>query len=145
MAGREAAAICNLSSRSRAMSIPIADDFAAIAANMQKDTLVDSGAPVTDSGGPDAELLAMCIAFHRQHAAAQAVPSGDVDDDLLAAMDRRWEISDEIQNIPATTEAGRRAKALVAVVLLRESDLFNSGASTFAYSTLMNIVGRDVA
>ena len=121
------------------MSIPIADDFAAIAANMRKDTSADRDAPVT--GAPDAELLAMCIAFHRQNAAAQAVPSSDVDDDLLAAMDRRWEISDEIQDIPATTEAGRRAKALVAVVLLRESDLFSSGATSFAYSTLLNIAG----
>lgn len=123
------------------MSIPIADDFAAIAANMRKDTSADRDAPVTGAGAPDAELLAMCIAFHRQNAAAQAVPSSDVDDDLLAAMDRRWEISDEIQDIPATTEAGRRAKALVAVVLLRESDLFSSGATSFAYSTLLNIAG----
>ena len=83
----------------------------------------------------------MCIAFHRQNAAAQAVPSRD-DDDLFAAMDRRWEISDEIQNTPATTEAGRRAKALVAVMLLRESDLFSSGATTFAFATLLDIAGR---
>ena len=56
-------------------------------------------------------------------------------------MDRRWEISDEIQNIPATTEAGRIAKALVAIVLLRESDLFSSGATTFAFATLLNVAG----
>ena len=127
------------------MSSQIADDFAAIAANMRKDTSADRGAPGTGAGGPDAELLAMCIDFHRQNAAAQPMPSNDVDDDLVAAMDRRWEISDEIQNIPATTEAGRIAKALVAVVLLRESNLFSSGATTFALATLLNIAGRDVA
>jgi hypothetical protein len=126
------------------MSIPIADDFAAIAANMRKDTSADRDAPGVGASGTDAELLAMCIAFHRQNAAAQAVPSSD-NDELFAAMDRRWKISDEIQNIPATTEAGRIAKALVGVVLLRESDLFNSGATTFAFATLLNIAGRDVA
>jgi hypothetical protein len=89
-------------------------------------------------------MLAMCIDFHRQNAAAQAVRSRN-DDDLLDAMDRRWEISAEIQNIPATTEAGRIAKALVAVALLRESDLFSSAATTFALATLLNIAGRDVA
>ena len=123
------------------MSIPIANDFAAIAANMRNDT---SEMDAPGAGGPDAELLAMCIAFHRQNAAAQAVRSRD-DDALLDAMDRRWEISDEIQNIPATTEAGRIAKALVAIVLLRESDLFRSGATTFAFATLLNVAGIDLA
>jgi hypothetical protein len=54
------------------MSIPIANDFAAIAANMRNDT---SEMDAPGAGGPDAELLAMCIAFHRQNAAAQAVRS----------------------------------------------------------------------
>jgi hypothetical protein len=108
------------------------------------------GAPLAASqrweiDGPDAELLALCAAFHEQHAAALAVP-GDDDGGLTAALDERWDISNEIQDIPATTEAGRRAKAAVAVVLLLENggDVSTSGDLVFAMAALRDIAGIHV-
>jgi hypothetical protein len=96
---------------------------------------------------PDAKLLAMCIAFHEQHAAALAVADGD-GDGLTAALDVRWNISDRIKDIPAATDAGRRAKAGVAVVLLHENgaaESFCDADKSFAYAALLDISGRTTA
>jgi hypothetical protein len=96
-----------------------------------------------DADGTDAELLALCAAFHEEHAAANALGQEEV---CEAALDRRWDLSDEIQDIPATMEAGRRAKAAVAVVLLLENgaDVSTSGDLVFALATLRDIAGVHV-
>jgi hypothetical protein len=59
----------------------------------------DRGMSARKPSEPDAKLLAMCIAFHEQHAAVLAVADDDEDreDDLAAALDRRWNISDRIK------------------------------------------------
>jgi hypothetical protein len=96
---------------------------------------------------PDAKLLAICVAFHEQHAAAMAVAHDD-ENGLTAALDVRWNISDRIKDIPAATNAGRRAKAGVAVVLLHENGVaesFTDADTSFAYAALLDISGRTAA
>jgi hypothetical protein len=107
------------------------------------------GAPLAasqgwETDGPDAALLALCAAFHEENAAANTPGPEDV---WEAALDRRWDLSDEIQDIPAITEAGRRAKAAVAVVLLlgNGADDSTSGDIEFALATLRDIAGEPVA
>jgi hypothetical protein len=104
------------------------------------------GAAMQASGGDDAELIALCAEFHHQHAAAIATPIDD-DDALTAALDERWKISDEIRDIAATTDAGRRAKAHVALVLMVENEGAEpvDSASVFVLATLQDIAGSDAA
>jgi hypothetical protein len=103
------------------------------------------GAPVAalPADGADAELLELCAEFHHQHAAAIATPVDD-DNALTAALDERWEISDEIRDIAATTDAGRRAKAHVALVLMVENEGAEpvDQASIFVLAALGDIYGR---
>jgi hypothetical protein len=116
---------------------------------------VAHGAPpgVAGADGPDAELIALCAAFHRQNAAVTTVADGGSyaggdEADLDDAMAERWDLSDRIQDMPTTTLAGHRAKASVAVVLLREnngSDEFMSGDDAFAFATLLDIAGSAAA
>jgi hypothetical protein len=96
-----------------------------------------------DADGTDAELLALCAAFHEEHAAANAPGTEEV---CEAALARRWDISDDIQDIPATTEAGRRAKAAVGVVLLQENrgDEYLDEDVEFAMAALRDIAGIHV-
>jgi hypothetical protein len=96
-----------------------------------------------DADGTDAELLALCAAFHEEHAAANALGQEEV---CEAALDRCWDLSDEIQDIPAATEAGRRAKAAVGVVLLHENggDEYPDADVEFALATLRDIAGIHV-
>jgi len=101
-----------------------------------------AGAAVTAED--DAELLTLCAAFHRQHAAALAVGEGD-NDGLDQAMIACWQISDRIKSIPITTYAGARAKASVGAVLLDENrgpyhDAGDRDAA-FAYAALLDIAG----
>jgi hypothetical protein len=105
------------------------------------------GAPtVAPTGTADAELLELCAEFHHQHAAALATPTDD-DAALTAALDERWEISDEILDAAATTEAGRRAKAHVALVLMVENEGAEpvDQASIFVLAALQDIVGSTAA
>jgi hypothetical protein len=99
------------------------------------------GEPVA-AAGDDAELIALCAEFHHQHAAAIAAPIDD-DDALTAALDERWKISDEIRDIAATTDAGHRAKAHVALVLMVENEGAEpvDQASIFVLAALQDIVG----
>jgi hypothetical protein len=104
---------------------------------------------------PDAELLAMCAAFHDQHAAVLSAADSDLapaavdkEDELMAANDKRWKISDQIKDIPAATAAGGRAKAGVAAVLLQENgadEPHTDGDKKFAYAVLLDIAGRPAA
>jgi hypothetical protein len=103
------------------------------------------GAPVASAvaTGDDAELLALCAEFHRVHAAVIAARGYDALQE--AALDERLDVSDEIQQMPATTLSGHRAKASVAVVLLRESnggDGSNSNDVDFAFDALLEIAGE---
>jgi hypothetical protein len=120
----------------------IVNDFAAIAARM---SVQNEEIPQTERNEPppvDAELIAMCAAFHEENALANARIA---EADWRATLDRRWDLSDEIQDTPAQTLAGYRAKASVAVVMLWEnngSDEFVSGDAAFAYAALLDIAGR---
>jgi hypothetical protein len=93
-------------------------------------------------GNPDAELLALCAAFHEAHDAWYA-RRDDFSDAWEEAGERRWAISDQLQGIPAVTEAGRVAKARVALVVLHEK-CGRDSIDDLVYAALRDIVG-DVA
>jgi hypothetical protein len=131
------------------------------AAGMHRRGLIASGASALLAGaalattaraaagpvdGLDAELLALCAAFHRQHAAVLAVAAGGADAagdevELAEALSDRWDLSDRIQDMPVATIAGHRAKASVAVVLLEENrgPDHNDSDAAFAFATLLEI------
>jgi hypothetical protein len=93
--------------------------------------------------GDDAELLALCAEFHRVHAVVIAARGDESCQE--AALDERLDVSDEIQHTPANTLAGHRAKASVAVVLLRENNGGDGSASNdvdFAFAALLEIAGE---
>src|SRR5260370_19559737 len=81
--------------------------------------------------GDDAELIRLCEAFHRQHAAMGALP----DDAMGAALGARQDTYRLIQDMRPVTERGRGAKASVAVVLLVEYGE-PAGLIQFALATL---------
>ncbi len=66
---------------------------------------------------PDAELIALCATFHRQHAEAY----DEANLDWEAASDAKHISFVAIGNLTATTDAGHRAKAAIAVVMLAEN------------------------
>jgi hypothetical protein len=95
-----------------------------------------------DTITPDAGLLNLCAEFHRHHAAAYALPRLADEALMEAALDQRWATSDQIALTPAMTDAGRRAKALVASVLLDEwGALETSHTILFARNVLRDIGG----
>jgi hypothetical protein len=72
----------------------------------------------------------------------------DHDDYILDdAMAHRGAISDEIEGMPAETEAGRKAKAAVAVALIEESQSLDcmDYDVNFAYSAFLDVAGRTAA
>lgn len=73
--------------------------------------------------GPDGILLALCAEFRRQHAGVQQASHHD-DAAQEAAWTARQEIMDEISGMRPLTEAGRAAKAAVAVAVLLEVPLW---------------------
>jgi hypothetical protein len=91
---------------------------------------------------PDAEVIALCAEFHRQHEVAMALPDHD-EDGLGAALDVRRDISDQILGIPAKTQSGQKAKALVALVLIEENQALDhmDGDMSFAYEALRDVAG----
>jgi hypothetical protein len=100
-------------------------------------------ASAVTTAGDDAELLALCAEFHRVHAAVIAARGYDALQE--AALDERLDVSGEIQRTPATTLAGHRAKASVAVVLRRENnggDVCDSSDVDFAFAALLEIAGE---
>lgn len=66
---------------------------------------------------PDAALHAQCAEFHRLHALGydENNPAWE------AAMDARYEAYTTLEDMAPTTEAGHRAKARVALILLNEN------------------------
>lgn len=94
------------------------------------------------ASAPDAELIAACDEFHRQHAALDEI-DGEIDE----AMATRWALSDEIREMVPTSAAGLRAKGQVAVTLIEENMTGGcvDGDLDFAYLTLLNPVGRAAA
>ena len=108
-----------------AMSHPIADDFAGIAARMR--------GQVTDED-PDAELLRLHLALAAQGeelarimAEGDDLPSGftpaseDQERRLDEANDAWWSLFDEITAIPAQGLAGQRAKAATMLLVLEHT------------------------
>lgn len=75
---------------------------------------------------PDAYLLRLCAEFQRQHATVlvydRIATHGDDDDfdELALVMDARWDTSDKIQSIHASTHAGLQAQAGVFMALSAE-------------------------
>ncbi len=102
-------------------------------------------ADTTHTTPNDVELLRLCADFHRLHTVAYALPrlADEADEaEMVAALDRRWGTSDQIALIPAVTDAGRRAKAAVASVLLDEwGALETSHTILFARNVLRDIGG----
>jgi hypothetical protein len=119
-----------------------ASAYAAIIAGLTTPVLAGATPP-----NPDAELIALCAEFYRQNEVARAVPDHD-EDGLDAAVEVRWEISIEIEDIEPVAPAGHKAKAGVALFLLREnygSDGSREGSTMrFAFTALHEIAGSAV-
>ena len=64
---------------------------------------------------PDADLLRLCVEFHRQRTTTSGIEPGDD-----AALEERWQKVRLIAAMRPRTDAGRRAKAGVGVALLME-------------------------
>lgn len=86
---------------------------------------------------PDAGLFRLCNAFHEAHAATL----GADDASWEAHLGRRWEISDAIEEITPTTDAGRLAKARVALVLMEENASAGNSHEAFAIAALRDLIG----
>ncbi|HUB48361.1 MAG TPA: hypothetical protein VMB73_25575 [Acetobacteraceae bacterium] len=75
------------------------------------------GAPVAPPAGDDAELLALRRSFLVEHDTVTAWNADRVTEEIgEAAHDRWWECVEAMTDIPATTTAGLRAKAEVALL-----------------------------
>jgi hypothetical protein len=66
----------------------------------------------------DAELLALCAGYQKQHDIAHAADVEDYEEPL----DASWRLADEIAVTPALTDVGRRAKAAMAARLFSVED-----------------------
>jgi len=116
-------------------------------------TAVAHAAPAVPAGGDgaDAELLAMCGAFHAKNAAVIALfDAANTDDEIdrgAAAQVERYAIEADILSRPAATLAGHTAKAAVAVALFDESQDADSPDAdvAFAWAVLRDIAVRTVA
>ncbi len=98
-----------------------------------------AGAPLLIN--PDAELIALCAIFHRQQAEAY----DEANLDWEAACAAKYRTFDEIGKRTATTNAGHRAKAAVAVVMLAENHddgTISDPETLFALNLLSDWLGR---
>jgi hypothetical protein len=79
--------------------------------------IADIPAPAPRS---DADLLTLCADFRRHHATLAATP---YEDELAtnAAFTTRQHAADSLAILRPTTEAGRRAKAAVGVIIMNEA------------------------
>ncbi len=82
-----------------------------------RDAAALEGAGAAPSACPDATLIALCATFHRQHAEAY----DEANLDWEAASDAKHRTFVEVGKLTATVNAGHRAKAAVAVVMLAEN------------------------
>jgi len=101
------------------------------------------GGTVQALPSPDAELHALCATFHRQYAEAhdEANPAWE------AANGASFDTFNELNGLTPATEAGHRAKARVAVVMLamfNEGDGYGGGdpQAMFALNLLRDWLGR---
>jgi hypothetical protein len=100
--------------------------------------------------GDDAELIRQCEEFHRINAEADAHPAGD-EDGLNAILDRREMRVARLVALPARTDAGRRAKCSVALVLFDQSFDGEEGATEegwtmgVVFKVLRDVAGRAAA
>ena len=88
---------------------------------------------------PDAGLLRLCALFHDAEARGQAAP--DDGQEWKVWLHRRWEISASIKGMTPRTEAGRQAKARVALVLLEEAVDTTNEYERFVLATLRDLAG----
>jgi hypothetical protein len=101
-----------------------------------------AGTATPAAPGDDAELLHVCAEFHRLYAATEALPRKAGESLVIAALARRRNATDRIALITATTDAGRRAKAAVASVLLDEWGTHETSRTViFARAVLRDIGG----
>lgn len=84
---------------------------------LMRDASALGSAAAAPSVHSDAQLIALCATFHWQHAEAYDEANLDWDTALAA----RQGTFVEIGNLTAATDAGHRAKAAVAVVMLAEN------------------------
>ena len=84
---------------------------------LMRDAAALGSAVAAPSVHSDAELIALCATFHRQHAEAY----DEANLDWEAALAARQGTFVEIGNLTATADAGHRAKAAVAVIMLAEN------------------------
>jgi hypothetical protein len=97
-------------------AIPIVDDYAAIAAATRQ----TGPAVETDDAPNDVELLALCEEFRILY--ARLNKADELDDAAFTALHKeRMAILDDIEELVATTPAGLRAKAGVAILLIEEN------------------------
>ncbi len=82
-----------------------------------RDVAALGGAGAAPSACPDAALIALCATFHRQHAEAY----DEANLDWEAASDAKHRTFVEVGKLTPSMEAGHRAKAAVAVVMLVEN------------------------
>jgi hypothetical protein len=84
---------------------------------LMRDGAALGGADAAPSACPDAALIALCATFHRQHAEAY----DEANLDWEAASDAKHRTFVEVGKLTPSKEAGHRAKAAVAVVMLAEN------------------------
>ncbi len=84
---------------------------------LMRDAAALRGVGAVPSVCSDAALTALCAAFHRQHVEAY----DEANRDWEAAADAKHSTFVAIGNLTATTDAGHRAKAAVAVIMLAEN------------------------
>ncbi len=84
---------------------------------LMRDGAALGGADAAPSACPDAALIALCATFHRQHAEAY----DEANLDWEAASDAKHRTFVEVGKLTPSMEAGHRAKAAVAVVMLAEN------------------------
>jgi len=114
------------------------------------DYLLRDAAALGKAGAPppvnrDAKLIALCATFHRQHVEAY----DEANLDWEAASDAKRSTFVEIGNLTATVNAGHRAKAAVAVVMLAENHEPDGNIADpealFALNLLRDWLGRAAA
>lgn len=92
--------------------------------------------------GADAALIGLCAEFRRARATRDAVPS-NLQDAYNGALAECWRISNQIESMPAHTEAGRAAKAGAALAVIEDCIGLDDDAASirFAVTTLRDVAG----
>jgi hypothetical protein len=97
--------------------------------------------------GVDAELIALCAEFQRVHTEWYANPN-EFSDEWEEIGYRRSAVTDRIVNIAAKSDAGRVAKARVALTVLHEQEPHpdrRDSLIAIVYAALLDIAGSVAA